>query len=51
MATPYLVGAAARCDLLILFFTVLKITEDQKIAACRSSYMRCVFFGVYSTQL
>ncbi|WP_150766338.1 hypothetical protein [Pseudomonas fluorescens] len=32
-------GAAEGCDLLILIFVGLKVAEDQKIAACASSYM------------
>jgi hypothetical protein len=33
------VGAAAGCDLLILIFGETEIAENQKIAACGSSYM------------
>jgi hypothetical protein len=32
------VGAAGGCDLLILIVVGFKVAEDQKIAACGSSY-------------
>jgi hypothetical protein len=40
------VGAAAGCDLLILFLPFTRVTadQDQKIAACGSSYVFRVVF-------